>query len=109
MNHSWSLRRLDFFVAVAEELHFGRAADRLHVAQPALSQQIRKLESELGLTLFDRNTRSVRLTDDGRLLFPEVKRLQGAADTVLSVVRSFLGGVGVLVYLCAMEIGRAHV
>jgi DNA-binding transcriptional LysR family regulator len=76
------LRRLRYFVAVAEERHFGRAAGRLHMSAPPLSQRIRELEEELGLTLFERSSRRVRLTDAG-------ERLLGDARAVLLAVDRF--------------------
>lgn len=67
------VRQLEFFVAVAEELHFGRAAQRLHIGQPAVSQHVARLERELGAQLFDRTTRRVTLTGAGQRLLPEAR------------------------------------
>ncbi|WP_181803393.1 LysR family transcriptional regulator [Streptomyces shenzhenensis] len=76
------LRTLRVFVAVAEEQSFTRAAERLSVAQPAVSHQIRSLEKELGEALFERSTRSVRLTEAGRVLLPLAGQTLAAADRV---------------------------
>lgn len=86
------LRHLRYFAAVAETCHFGRAAEYLHVAQPALSQAIRQLESELGTTLFFRTTRQVRLTPAGEFLQAEARRVLDAVDDSIRGVRQIGSG-----------------
>jgi DNA-binding transcriptional LysR family regulator len=86
------LRQLRSFVAVAEELHFRRAADRLHLAQPSVSQQIRTLEAELGVRLFERNRRGAALTAAGGALLTEAREVLAQADRAAAVARSVGSG-----------------
>jgi DNA-binding transcriptional LysR family regulator len=85
-------RLLRPFVVLAEELHFGRAAVRLHVTQPTLSQQIRRLEAQLGVTLLDRTSRSVELSEAGRALLGHARAAVEAADAAQAVGREFAAG-----------------
>ncbi|HEV7234609.1 MAG TPA: LysR family transcriptional regulator [Ktedonobacteraceae bacterium] len=97
MDNVIDLRRLYYFMIVAEELHFTRAAERLHIAQPPLSSQIQQLERELGVQLFERTRHSVRLTDAGQVLLDEARRIFGQMErTVRMVQRVGHGEVGLL-------------
>src|ERR1700754_2506020 len=86
-------RHLRQFLVVAEELHFGRAAERLGIAQPPLSQTIQRLERELGVALFDRSRRQVTLTVAGRLLTAEAAALLAAEERVRVVMRKVRDGL----------------
>jgi DNA-binding transcriptional LysR family regulator len=87
------LRHLRYFVAVAEAENVTRAAARLRVAQPAISRQIRDLEEELGLALFERSAKAVRLTDAGRTFLEEARAVLQRADEAVQTVRAIAGGV----------------
>lgn len=86
------VRQLRCFVAVAEELHFGRAAARLHIAGPAVSQTIRSIENELGLRLFERTNRRVELTHAGRLLLGEARAVLERFDDALVAMARLRSG-----------------
>src|SRR5438874_6591287 len=93
------IRQLRYLLALAEERHFTRAAAREHIAQPALSQQIRRLEEEVGVTLVERTTRQVTITHAGRLLVARARRILGEIDAASAELAALKG----------MESGRVNV
>jgi DNA-binding transcriptional LysR family regulator len=98
------LRHFRYFLAVAEELHFGRAAARLHIAQPPLSQAIRKLEDELGVMLFERTSRHVALTDAGRVLAGEARKVLSDFEIAVAETRRAGGAGAVLRIGCIIHL-----
>jgi DNA-binding transcriptional LysR family regulator len=111
------LRRVRYFVAVAEHLNYGRAAQALHIAQPVLSRQIRTLEQELRVRLFERDKRGTRLTPAGEALLDDARALLTAADATRSRVRDIAAGErvftvgfmpGLIVTSAVCEFSRHH-
>ena len=89
---SFELRHLRYFLIVAEELHFRRAAERLHIAQPALSRQIQQLEAAIDIQLFERTNRKVMLTEAGEVFYSEAKKIFQHIDNAISKTQRAASG-----------------
>lgn len=100
---SMDLRHFAAFVAVAEALHFRRAAERLHLAQPALSRTIRQLEDHVGAPLLERSTRSVALTRAGAALLPEARAALASAERALASARAAATGTSEPLHITYMD------
>jgi DNA-binding transcriptional LysR family regulator len=97
------VRQLRYFVTVAEQRHFGRAAEKLHVVQPAVSQQVARLERELGLVLFDRSRRQIRLTPDGEAFLPHARQVLQAVDSAAHAAANLAAGASGLLRVGSSE------
>jgi DNA-binding transcriptional LysR family regulator len=107
---AFDFRGLRYFVAVAEELHFTRAAERLYIAQPALSEHIRRLEAEVGIELLQRTTRRVELTAAGEQFLSRARRILAEADEALAEAsRAAQGELGTIRVGTGATAGLAHV
>jgi DNA-binding transcriptional LysR family regulator len=113
------LRQVRYFLAVAELRHFGRAADQLHVVQPAVSQQVSRLERELGVRLFSRDTRNVSLTAEGAAFLDHARTILAAVEQAADAARNARqagrilrvgtgSGLGDLLGAVLEELGRTH-
>ncbi|WP_312189495.1 LysR family transcriptional regulator [Sphingobacterium sp.] len=100
MNYQIELRHLLYFKVLAEELHFRKAAERLFIAQPGLSRQIKQLEESYGVILFERSKRNVQMTEAGQYLFTEVKEMFRHLDQIETQLRSFANGK-----ICTLKLG----
>lgn len=109
MNSGFDLRQLRYFVCLAEELHFGRAAERLGMAQAPLSQQIRLMEERLGVSLFHRTTRRTRLTSAGQTLLRHARELLDAADRAVAHTRAMAGEATGRITVAGVNVAMTHV
>ncbi|MDP3339191.1 LysR substrate-binding domain-containing protein [Frigidibacter sp.] len=109
MNTGIDLRQLRYFVCLAEELHFGRAAQRLGIAQAPLSQQIRAMEERLGVALFHRTTRRTRLTAAGDTLLRHARGLLGGMDLAVAQTRAMAGETTGRITVAGVNLAMTHV
>lgn len=109
MNNGIDLRQLRYFVCLAEELHFGRAAERLGIAQAPLSQQIRAMEERLGVSLFQRTTRRTRMTSAGETLLSHARDLIDGMDRAVSHTRAMAGQSTGRLTIAGVNMAMTHV